>query len=367
MRRDHPRGRVERLRHSTDHTHHTDRRAALRRAAVALLGAVTVVGLTGCTVATPPLTQTSSPSPEPGRTPGTAVVLAVGDIACAPPVTVTATACRHGDVADAVLAADPDRFVALGDLQYSSATLNQFLGDGGYDDTFGALKDITLPVLGNHEYRDRTRGYFDYFDGPGSATEPPGARADGYYATPIGSWTFVALNTECDPDGVPGGCTEGSPQYEWLRAQLATTGACTMVAAHRPRWSTGATHRSYPELAALWDLMAENGVDVVLAGHNHVSEVFEPIGSSGAGAAPVRRDTGIRAFTAGAGGASMQDLTPAADPLVSALVARSRSAYGPLELTLGDGGYSWRFLPVPGMTLTADGTTGAFSGSDRCH
>jgi hypothetical protein len=63
----------------------------------------------------------------------------------------------------------------------------------------------------------------------------------------------------------------------------------------------------------------------------------------------------------------MQNLTPTTDPLMPALVARSRSAFGPLKLTLGDGGYSWQFLPVPGMNLTANGTTGAFSGSDTCH
>jgi hypothetical protein len=338
---------------------------AVRRAVAALLGTAVALAAAGCVARTPQ--PTTSPAAEPARPPGAVVVLAVGDIACAPPVAVTPDACRHGDVAEAVRAAGPDRFVALGDLQYSSATLNEFLGPGAYDDTFGPLKDITLPVLGNHEYRDAARGYFAYFAGPGDPADPPGARGDGYYATRIGSWSFLALNTECDGGGVPGGCAEGSPQYEWLRAELASAGACTMVAAHRPRWSTGATHRSYPGMAALWDLMAESGVDVVLAGHNHVSEVFRPIGPSGPGAAPVLSDTGIRSFTAGGGGASMQDLTPDSDPLVSALVARSRSAYAPLELTLGDGGYSWRFLPVPGMSLTPSGTPADFSGSDRCH
>jgi Calcineurin-like phosphoesterase len=296
-----------------------------------------------------------------------AVVLAVGDIACEAPVTITATTCRHGDVADIVRSSNPDRFLALGDLQYQRATLAQFLGAGAYNDTFGPLKDITLPVLGNHEYLDGTNGYFDYFSG-GTASTPPGPRPAGYYATSIGSWTFIGLNTECGAGGVPGGCAVGSPQYEWLRARLATAPtACTIVAAHRPRWSTGASHGSYPEMAALWDLMATNGVDVVLSGHNHVSEVFQPIGASGSEATPTMSATGIRAFTAGGGGSSMQNLTPTTDPLMPALVARSRSAHGPLKLTLGAGTYSWQFLTVSGMSLTGNGTTGAFSGSDGCH
>jgi hypothetical protein len=54
---------------------------------------------------------------------GTATVLAVGDIACAPGAVVTTSACRHGDVAAVVAAQSPDRFIALGDLQYQNATL----------------------------------------------------------------------------------------------------------------------------------------------------------------------------------------------------------------------------------------------------
>jgi hypothetical protein len=68
----------------------------------------------------------------------------------------------------------------------------------------------------------------------------------------------------------------------------------------------------------------------MLGAHNHVSEVFRPIGASGTSATPVLSATGIRAFTAGGGGA-------------------------------------WQFLPVPGMTFTNVGTAGSFSGSDSCH
>jgi hypothetical protein len=81
--------------------------------------------------------------------------------------------------------------------------------------------------------------------------------------------------------------------------------------------------------------MVSRGVDVMLRADNHVSEVFRPIGASGTSATPVLSATGIRAFTAGGGGA--------------------------------ENSYSWQFLPVPGMTFTNVGTTGSFSGSDSCH
>ena len=297
-----------------------------------------------------------------------ATVMAVGDLACASGTATSSVACRHGEVAGLITAAAPDRFIALGDLQYQEATLSQFLGAGAYNDTFGPLKPITLPALGNHEYYGGTTGYFDYFYGTGVAFGPYGSRPDGYYATSIGSWTVIVLNTECDAGGVTGGCGADSPQYVWLQNQLtAAPTQCTLVAGHRPRWSTGSNHGSYPALSPLWDLMATNGVDVYLGAHNHVSEIFKPIGVSGAGATPSQSPTGIRSFTAGGGGVNQQPLSANTDPLLSAMEARSRAAFGPLQLTLNADSYSWQFLPISGMTFTNDGTTGAFSGTDSCH
>lgn len=317
----------------------------------------------------PVLTVTYQTEPVDPPPPGlTATVMAVGDIACRSGTPTTSTACRHAEVADLIAAADPERFIALGDIQYQDATLAEFRGAGAYDDTFGKLRAVTLPVLGNHEYHVSTDGYFDYFYGADAATGPFGDRTDGYYTTTIGSWRFIGLNTECGAIGVPGGCAAGSPQYEWLQNLLVDSPAqCTIVATHRPRWSTGASHGSYPEMSAMWDLMAANHVDIVLAGHNHVAEIFKPIGVSGSGSTPNVTPDGIRAFTSGGGGASIQGLSPSTDPLLSAMVARSRSALGPLKLTLNDGDYSWEYLPISGMTFTGSGTTGSFSGSEDCR
>lgn len=293
-------------------------------------------------------------------------MLAVGDIACTPGALVTQNRCRHRDVAAIVGSESPDRFIALGDLQYQDATLAEFMGAGGYNESFGAFKPSTLPALGNHEYQNNTQGYFDYFYGAGVNSGPYGQRPTGYYATTVGAWTVIVLNSECDK--VAGGCGVGSPQYNWLQDRLASSPTvCTLVAAHYPRWSTGASHGSAPSMGPMWDLMASRGVDVMLAAHNHVSEIFKPIGVSGTSTTPVLSDTGIRSFTAGGGGANLQSLTSNSDPLLAAMEARSNTAFGPLKLTLTENGYSWQFLPVPGMTFTNAGTTGAFSGTDSCH
>ena len=295
-------------------------------------------------------------------------VMGVGDIACQPGTAVTSTTCRHGEVGSLIAAASPDRFIALGDIQYQQATLAQFMGTNGYNDTFGSFKATTLPVLGNHEYQDATNGYFDYFYGAGVNSGPFGARPEGYYSTSIGGWTFIGLNTECTLPGVTGGCGVGSAQYKWLQHQLTQSpNQCTIVASHHPRWSTGASHGSYPEMSALWDLLAANNVEAILAGHNHVAEVFKPIGVSGSGSTPTMDANGMRAFTSGGGGANFQNLTATSDPLMGALEARSRSAFGPLKMVLSPGGFSWEYLPISGMTFTQSGTTGSFSGSASCH
>lgn len=295
-------------------------------------------------------------------------VLAVGDIACEPGLETTTTACRHEEVGDLIADAKPHRFIALGDLQYQEARIEDFLGDGAYDDTFGDLQPITMPVLGNHEHLDGTDGYFDYFYGQDNDSGDFGERPIGYYTSTLGAWNFIALDSDCDENGVIGGCGKDGPQYRWLEQRLEeSTAACTLVAMHHPRWSTGAKHGSTPELADLWDLMADHGVDVAIAGHNHSSEVFEPIGRSGSGSSPELSPTGIRSFVAGAGGANFQGLTEDSDSLVDATVARDSSAFGPLELTLGEGTYSWRFLPIDGMEFESDGTDGSFSGDDSCR
>ena len=51
------------------------------------------------------------------------VIAAVGDIACPAGEPVTATTCRHADVAKAIQKADPDSVWLLGDIQYPRANL----------------------------------------------------------------------------------------------------------------------------------------------------------------------------------------------------------------------------------------------------
>jgi hypothetical protein len=104
-------------------------------------------------------------------------------------------------------------------------------------------------------------------------------------------------------------------------------------------------------IALLQDLY-DAGADVLLNGHEHNYERFEPQTPAGA-ADPAR---GIREFVVGTGG---NDLRPFGLPIANSEV-RENQSFGVLELTLRRTSYAWQFIPEAGGTFT-DG------GSSVCH
>jgi hypothetical protein len=272
-------------------------------------------------------------------------VVAVGDIACQSfSQSDGEGACRSDEVADLVTRLDPDRFLPLGDLQYSKGTLDEF--QRVYDVQFGHLRGISRPAPGNHEYlTPGAAGYFAYW---GSVAAPPA----GYYSFDLGAWHIVSLNSEICGD--PPGCGPGSPQYEWLRADLADHPTqCTLAYQHHPRydWRTwqkfvdsesdspngGSEVERYIDL---WDLMDRAGVDVLLVGHNHLYHRWAPQDAFG------NRDRdGIRQFTVGTGGRSLYPLGK--KPRPANLLAVQNKAFGVLELTLHATSYDYRWVGLP--------------------
>ncbi len=233
--------------------------------------------------------QAPPPPLDPLQPGATSTVTASGDLVCSPGDPVTATHCQHAAVRGAGRhPGQRPRSSAAGDLAYENGTYAEFTSPGGFGDTFGSLGAKLLPAIGNHEaYTPDAAGYWDYFYGAGVNTGRLGDRPFGWYTAAIGSWRFIGLDSECDPGGVAGGCDVTSPQYQWLKSVLEhDTAECTVVAYHKPRWTTGDGHPPYLPMAPIWDLLASHDVDVVVSGHNHVVEAFNPIGVSGTAAQP---------------------------------------------------------------------------------
>jgi hypothetical protein len=275
------------------------------------------------------------------------VIAAAGDIACSASSGRSATACHQQNTADLISSPPVVGVLPLGDAQYESGSLSQFLGS--YDSSWGLFKSITYPVLGNHELNTSGgAGYFDYFNGVGNLNGPAGARGKGYYSFDIGAWHLVALNSNCSSTS----CRAGQPQETWLRADLAAHPAqCTLAFWHHPRFSSG-QHGDTALMQDLWKALYDANADLVLEGHDHLYERFGPQTETGV-ADPVR---GIRSFVVGTGGRSHYNFGA---PKPNSEV-REGDTFGVLQLTLHPTSYDWQFVPEAGQTFTD-------SGSAPCH
>jgi chitodextrinase len=268
------------------------------------------------------------------------VIYAAGDIACEPGSASDATHCRERYTSDIILSGGAARALALGDLQYNSASLSNLRNS--YDKTWGRFKSITRPVLGNHE--STGNGYFDYFYGSGVNNGFAGTRGKGYYSHNVGAWHLIGLNSNCSR--VP--CSSGSAQEQWLKADLAANKAkCTLAYWHHPRWSSGHDGDG-TFMQAIWKDLYDADADVVLVGHSHNYERFAPQNANG------QRDTtrGIREFVVGTGGAFFTGIGSAhANSEV-----RQNHTFGVLRLTLHASSYDWKFMPIAGKVWTDSGT-----------
>ncbi len=144
------------------------------------------------------------------------VVVAVGDLACQALTHGQGEgACRSGEIADLIRSIAPDKFLGLGDLQYNNGKLTKYMRV--WDVQFGDLRGITAPAPGNHDYgTPDAAGYFAYF---GPVANPP----VGYYSFNLGKWHIFSPNSPICGGDV--GCGPGTPQYEWLAADLAASNA----------------------------------------------------------------------------------------------------------------------------------------------
>jgi hypothetical protein len=275
------------------------------------------------------------------------VVAAAGDIACDPQDANynggagTSSRCHMRAVSDVLVDLDPDAVLPLGDAQYDKGTLAAF--QASYAPTWGRVDAVAHPVPGNHEYRTKkAAGYFGYFQAAG------GPSPTAYRSFDLGGWHVVALNSNCVKVG---GCGAGSPQEQWLRADLAAHPAeCTLAYWHHARFSSGGNGDD-STVAPLFRALYDAGADVVLVAHSHHYERFAPLDPSGT----PDSDRGVRQFVVGTGGKSLEKFVT----VRVGSEARSKT-FGALKLTLGDGAYDWEFLPEAGKTFRD-------SGSGTCH
>ena len=283
----------------------------------------------------------------PSSTPSTSIVTTLSAAPYGLTSSAPGTLVGAGDIGDCglrgaeatarLLDQIPGSIFTAGDNAYTSGRMEDFLNC--YEPTWGRHRHRTHPAAGNHEYQSNNgSGYFNYFGGSA------GASGLGYYSFEEGSWRVIVLNSE-----VPSGA--GSPQMQWLRAELSGRPAgCTAAIWHRPLFSSGRNGNN-PDMRDVWRTLYEFDVDLVINGHDHTYERFAPQDPNG------RPDAarGIRQFIVGTGGA----------PLYEFRTIRPNSevraaAWGVTRFSLSDREYQWQFVPV-------DGGDFQDSGSAACH
>ncbi|MFN9173155.1 MAG: metallophosphoesterase family protein [Synechocystis sp.] len=295
-----------------------------------------------------PLTPaTAEMSPQPTTAGGFPVIVAAGDIACAPDDPGfnqgkgTETRCQMQATADLVAQALPVAVLPLGDNQYERGELENFRAS--YQPTWGKFDAISRPVPGNHEYYDKghkAAGYYDYFG------ELAGDRQKGYYSYDLGDWHLVALNSNCE---FIGGCQAGSPQQQWLKQDLADhPQACTLAYWHHPRYSSG-VHGNNNSMTDMWQTLYEAGADVVLSGHDHLYERFALQTSQG----QADPDKGIRQFVIGTGGKSLYPFKK----IRANSEVRADGVHGVLKLGLKPQSYTWQYLATNTKDFRDQGET----------
>ncbi len=289
----------------------------------------------------------SAGSAAPAAASGDPVIAAAGDIACDPASSLfhdgngTTGQCKQLATSNLLVDKGLAAVLALGDTQYNCGSLTAF--NESYAVSWGRVKSITHPVVGNHEYLTSggsgttgctssnagAAGYFSYF---GAAA---GTKGQGWYSFDIGAWHIIALNSSCSSVG---GCSTTSAQGKWLAADLAAhPNRCVLAYWHIPLFSSGGRARSVTQ--PFWDLLYGAHADLVLDGHDHIYERFSPQTPDG-----VATSNGIREITVGTGGANHTGIVSiAANSLV-----RNTTSYGVLYLTLHATTYDWKFVPANG-------------------
>lgn len=305
-----------------DGTHLLEVEATLRNGFKTARASVSLVFANGVTqppVNTNSFTVRSGTTPAPGAP---FVLAATGDGAGGRP--------EADDVISLIQSWSPNMFAYLGDV-YGKGTQTEFFNWYGRDGSrWDALNSITNPIVGNHEYENGVApGYFDYWD-----------NIRDYYSYDVNGWHVVALNSTSQF----GQTQPGSGQYDWLAADLAANqAACTIAYFHHPVVSMG-PQGDTPSLNAIWQLLVDQGVDIVLTAHDHQYQRFTPLDRNLVAAAG-----GTTQFVVGNGGHGIQALTSTGDPRLVAWADSSADSFGALKLDLNASGASFAFQKTNGQ------------------
>lgn len=280
----------------------------------------------------PTNTPEASSTPEPSPTPVEPVVfVAIGDYGQA--------GNEEFALAEMIDSWQVDFIVTLGDNNYpdgSAETIDENIGQyfhryiGDYKGEYNRGSEINrfFPSIGNHDWSfNGIEPYLDYFTLPGN---------ERYYDVVWENIHLFVLNSDPqEPDGVG----TSSVQAAWFQEVIAaSTSKWNVVVFHHAPYSSG-SHGSTDWMQ--WPF-ADWGVDVVLAGHDHLYERLEV--------------DGVPYFTNGLGGhAAIYNF----ESILPESKFRYNAEHGALRVTVTNEYMLFEFINIDGelidsFTLQAD-------------
>ncbi|HSE51975.1 MAG TPA: metallophosphoesterase [Gemmatimonadales bacterium] len=280
---------------------------------------------------------------------GASILIGAGDIArCNSPADEATAA-----IVDSVLKADSaakveDAVFTLGDNAYPDGSERDFslCFSPSWGDTAKRIISRIRPSPGNHEHEtEEAAPYYKYFG------DRAGSPRKGYYSYDLGEWHVVVLNSEIVVNRVFS-AKEQADQEEWLREDLkGSSKKCTVAYFHHPRYSSG-WHGGDTRLTGIWRVLYEGGADLVLVGHDHHYERFQPLTPLGT----VDTTAGIVQILAGTGGGGLRNLRATIAPFSA---FRLQGYYGVVKLTLGKEEWRSAFIDTNGTVWDPAG--------GKCH
>jgi len=223
-------------------------------------------------------------------------------------------------------------FFVAGDSSNENGNMYEY--QNCFSPSWGNLLPNLRVVPGNHDYYSNpVENYWIYFDGV--AGEP----GKGWYSFEHGDWHIVMLNSNCGYVG----CGPSSEQIAWLKQDLENTSSdCSLAIWHHPRFNSGIAGNA-DWLYTFWDVLYEQGVDVIVNGHDHHYERMAKINPKG----EIDPNLGIRSFVVGTGGASFY----AIDQVQPFSEIRITNQFGIIQFTLNPASYTWQFINVNGEIM----------------
>ena len=284
---------------------------------------VNVTFLNGVTV---PPTNSNNFTPALGTAPPPGqqfVVAAVGDGAAG----------THGSdgVVSLLQGWNPNLFLYLGDV-YERGTYTEFYN--WYSPGWGSLYSVTDPTIGNHEAETPGgAGYEWYWN-----------NVPLYYSFNTQGWHFIVL------DGNPANKFPGyNAQLTWLQNDLAQhAGECIVATWHQPLYDEGPAGGS-SQVQGLWNQLVAAHATLVLNGHDHTYQRWEPLDATGAS-----DPTGLTEIIVGTGDHDLQKIHTPFDPRVVAAAFGSKAS-GAFRMTVSATSLAFTFTETSG-TVADSGT-----------